>query len=59
MAAKEAQYTEPRPLTVAYLEYEQTLSEVFEDIRNGADVKESLTSAADRIQKEMDKYKKK
>jgi multiple sugar transport system substrate-binding protein len=59
VAAKEAQYTEPRPLTVAYLEYEQILSETFEDIRNGADVKEALTTAADRIQKEMDKYKKK
>ncbi|MBI1281765.1 MAG: extracellular solute-binding protein [Anaerolineaceae bacterium] len=57
VAANEAQYTEPRPLSVAYLEYEQILSETFEDIRNGADVQESLTTAADRIQKEMDKYK--
>ncbi|NPV68419.1 MAG: sugar ABC transporter substrate-binding protein [Anaerolineae bacterium] len=57
VAANEAQYTEPRPLTVGYLEYEEILSDAFEDIRNGADVAETLSFAADRIEREMDKYR--
>ncbi len=57
VAAKEAEFTEPRPLTVGYLEYEEILSDAFEDIRNGADVTEALTFAADRIEREMQKYK--
>jgi len=56
VAAKEAEFTEPRPLTVGYLEYEEILSDAFEDIRNGADVTEALTFAADRIEREMRKY---
>jgi multiple sugar transport system substrate-binding protein len=57
VAAAEAPNTKPRPLTVGYLEYEQILSEAFEDIRNGADVTESLNLATERIQRELDKYK--
>lgn len=57
VAASEGQYTVPRPLSVAYLEYEQLLADAIEDIRNGADVSESLTNAAGRIQTEMDKYR--
>jgi multiple sugar transport system substrate-binding protein len=56
VAAAEAQYAEPRPLTPGYLEYEEILSDAFEDIRNGSDVQESLTGAADRIDREMEKY---
>jgi len=57
IAAGESQYAEPRPLSPGYLEYEETLSDAFEDIRNGADVQEALTGAADRIDREMDKYR--
>ena len=57
VAANEAPYVTPRPLTVGYLEYEEILSDAFEDIRNGADVAESLSQAAGRIQREMDKYR--
>ncbi len=57
VAANEAPYVEPRPLTVGYLEYEEILSDAFEDIRNGADVAETLSQAAGRIQREMDKYR--
>lgn len=57
VAAGESAYAEPRPLTPGYLEYEENLSDAFEDIRNGADVAESLSAAADRIEREMDKYR--
>jgi ABC-type glycerol-3-phosphate transport system substrate-binding protein len=56
VAAREAEYAEPRPLTVGYLEYEEILSDAFEDIRNCADVTETLSFAAERIQVELDKY---
>ena len=57
VAAAEAEHAEPRPLSVGYLEYEEILSDAFEDIRNGSDVQESLTGAADRIDREMEKYR--
>ena len=57
VAANEAPYVTPRPLTVGYLEYEEILSDAFEDIRNGANVAEALSQAAGRIQREMDKYR--
>ena len=57
VAAGEAQHAEPRPLTPGYLEYEEILSDAFEDIRNGADAAEALSGAADRIEREMDKYR--
>ena len=57
VAAGEAPYVEPRPLTVGYLEYEEILSDAFEDIRNGADVADTLSQAAGRIQREMEKYR--
>lgn len=57
VAAKEAEHTEPRPLTVGYLEYEEITSDAFEDIRNGADPQEALSLAADRIEREMRKYR--
>ena len=56
-AADEAkQNPVPRPLTVGYLEYEQILADTFQDIRNGADPKQALDTAATRIQSEMGKY---
>jgi ABC-type glycerol-3-phosphate transport system substrate-binding protein len=57
VAATEAEHATPRPLTPGYLEYEEILSDSFEDIRNGADVQESLTGAADQIDREMEKYR--
>jgi multiple sugar transport system substrate-binding protein len=56
IAAEESQYAEPRPLTPGYLEYEDILSTVFEDIRNGADVEQSLATAEQRIEREFQKY---
>lgn len=47
----------PRPSTVGYLEYEQILQNAFADIRNGSDVKETLDTAASRIESEMAKYR--
>ncbi|HHY33159.1 MAG TPA: sugar ABC transporter substrate-binding protein [Firmicutes bacterium] len=54
----EAQNTAvPRPLTPGYLEWEQVLTQAIEDIRNGADVKSTLSSAAARIDSMLLKYK--
>lgn len=47
----------PRPITPGYLEYEQLLTNAFEDIRNGADVKSTLAEAAVRIDRLLEKYK--
>lgn len=46
----------PRAVTVGFLEYEQILQNIFQDIRNGADVAESLNLAVQRIDSEMAKY---
>lgn len=58
IAAQESTHGVPRPLTPGYQEYEDILSSAFEDMRNGADVKDSLDNAARQIQREMQKYKK-
>jgi ABC-type glycerol-3-phosphate transport system substrate-binding protein len=47
---------QPRPVTPGYLEYEQILQDVFQDIRNGADPREALQTGVDRIEREMQKY---
>lgn len=57
IAAGESAHGVPRPLTVAYQEYEDILSTAFEDMRNGSDVKDSLDNAARQIEREMQKYK--
>lgn len=46
----------PRPKTVGYLEYEQILGDAFNDIRTGTDVEQALNEAAERIEREMQKY---
>lgn len=57
VAAKEATVNPvPRPVTPGYLEYEQLLNAAFTDIRNGADPKQALDTAAQRITQEMGKY---
>lgn len=59
VAAKESVVNPvPRPVTPGYLEYQQLLQAAFDDIRNGADVKEALDTAAQRITQEMAKYQK-
>jgi len=47
----------PRALTPGYMEYEQLLMNAADDIINGADVEETLDTAAVRIGAEMEKYK--
>jgi ABC-type glycerol-3-phosphate transport system substrate-binding protein len=57
LAIYESKHTAmPRPVTPGYLEYEQVLSAAFEDIRNGSNVKETLSNAASRIDRMMLKY---
>jgi len=57
VAADEAtQNPQPRAVTPGYLEYEEILGDTFEDMRNGADVREALGTAVDRIEAEMAKY---
>lgn len=59
VAAREATVNPvPRPVTPGYLEYEQLLNAAFNDIRNGADPKQALDTAAQRIAQEMAKYQK-
>ncbi len=57
IAAGESAHGVPRPLTVGYQEYEDILSTAFEDMRNGAEVKDSLDNAARQIEREMKKYR--
>jgi len=47
----------PRALTPGFLEYEQILQTTFDDISKGADVQTALDTAAQRIQRELDKYR--
>ena len=47
----------PRAMTPGFLEYEQILQTTFSDISTGADVQGALDTAAQRIQREMDKYR--
>lgn len=47
----------PRAKTPGFLEYEQILQTTFADISQGADVQTALDQAAQRIQREMDKYR--
>lgn len=47
----------PRAKTPGFLEYEQILQTTFTDISQGADVQTALDQAAQRIQREMDKYR--
>ncbi|MFM8423640.1 MAG: ABC transporter substrate-binding protein [Chloroflexota bacterium] len=59
VAAREATVNPvPRPVTPGYLEYEQLLNAAFNDIRNGADPKQALDTAVQRITQEMAKYQK-
>lgn len=57
IAARESEFGKPRPLTPGYNEYQDLLTTAFENIRNGGDVQDELTSAAARIEREMRKYR--
>lgn len=57
VAAEESKHAAGRAVTPGFLEYEEILSDTFEDIRNGAAVQEALSSAAARIEGEMQKYR--
>ena len=58
LAAYEAQNTAyPRPKSLGYREWESVMNATFEDIRNGADVQESLDSAVASIDAKMLPYK--
>jgi ABC-type glycerol-3-phosphate transport system substrate-binding protein len=46
-----------RAKTPGFLEYEQILQTTFTDISQGADVQTALDTAAQRIQRELDKYR--
>ncbi len=47
----------PRPSSAGYLEYESMLTNAFEDIRNGGDVKAILTNAETLIDRTLRKYR--
>ncbi len=58
LAAYEAQDTaSPRPKSLGYREWESVMNATFEDIRNGADVKEALDKAVASIDAKMVPYK--
>ena len=59
LAAEEALTTAvPRPITPGYREWEQVVGNMMEDIRNGADVQESLDMAVSQLEGAMAKYAK-
>ncbi len=59
LAAGEALTTAvPRPITPGYREWEQVVGSMMEDIRNGADVQESLDMAVSQLEGSMEKYAK-
>jgi multiple sugar transport system substrate-binding protein len=47
----------PRPSSAGYLEYESMLTNAFEDIRNGGDIKTILSDAEVRIDRTLQKYR--
>ncbi|MCX7630983.1 MAG: sugar ABC transporter substrate-binding protein [Geminicoccaceae bacterium] len=47
----------PRPATPGFREYEDILRTALRDITTGADVAKTLTAAAQRIDRELEKYK--
>ena len=58
IAAYEAANTAvPRALTPGFTEYDTIIQNTWEDIKNGADVKEALDTAAARIESIMEKLK--
>ena len=57
LAVFETQNTSvPRPSTPGYLEWEMIVYQAFEDIRNGAEPKNTLQRTAAQIDRELRKY---
>lgn len=48
---------EVRPVTPAYLEWEDIVDKTFEDVRNGADPKRALDTAVSRLERLMARYR--
>lgn len=57
IAARESKHAKPRPLTPGYNEYQDILGSAFENMRNGSNAQEELNNAAQRIEREMRKYR--
>ena len=47
----------PRPATPGFLEFEDLLRQTLRDMQSGGDVKQMLTQTAQKIDREMQKYK--
>jgi ABC-type glycerol-3-phosphate transport system substrate-binding protein len=56
-ADESMQNPQPRPLSAGYTEYFDIMVNTFADMRNGIDVKQTLDTAVDRIEAEMEKYR--
>ncbi|GAA3534441.1 extracellular solute-binding protein [Nonomuraea rosea] len=46
-----------RPRTVGYVDFETTINKTFSDIRNGADVPESLRNAQEQLDQLLERYR--
>jgi multiple sugar transport system substrate-binding protein len=57
IAARESDHAKPRPLTPGYNEYQDILGSAFENMRNGSSAQDELNSAAEKIEREMRKYR--
>ncbi len=57
IAARESEFAKPRPLTPGYNEYQDILGSAFENMRNGGSAQEELDGAAQKIEREMQKYR--
>lgn len=57
IAAGESNHGKARALTPGYNEYQDLLTSAFENMRNGSDAQSELTGAAQRIEREMRKYR--
>lgn len=57
IAAREAEFAKPRPLTPGYNEYQDILGSAFENMRNGSSAQDELDGAAQKIEREMRKYR--
>ena len=47
----------PRPATPFYLEWEDSVGKAFEDVRNGADPKQTLAKTVQLVERAAAKYK--
>ncbi len=57
IAARESEHAVPRPITPGYNEYQDILGSAFENMRNGSNAQEELDGAAQKIEREMRKYR--